>query len=166
MLERRFGTVDTSSCGRLFDAVAALLGVCLENRYEAEAAMELEALAEGAGDPFGFDLAGEEIDLRQTIRELVVARRNGAAPANLAARFHATLAQAIGAACVRVRSGEKLNRVCLSGGSFQNMRLLEETVSRLERAGFEVFWQSAIPPNDGGLSLGQAVVARALVSAG
>jgi hydrogenase maturation protein HypF len=164
MLERRFGTVDTSSCGRLFDAVAALLGVCLENRYEAEAAMELESIAApDDGDPFGFEISDDEIDLRQAIRDLVVARRGGASVESLSSRFHTTLARAIVAACASVRATEHLDRVCLSGGSFQNMRLLEQTVRELDRAGFQVFWQSQIPPNDGGLSLGQAVVARAML---
>jgi hydrogenase maturation protein HypF len=166
MLERRVQTVDTSSCGRLFDAISALLGVCLENRYEAEAAMELEAEAAplpiGIADSFGFELNSEEIDLRQTIRELMAARRHGQPVAQLAARFHDTLARAIAAACGRVRSSEGLGRVCLSGGSFQNTRLLEGTMAELERAGFEVFRHSEIPPNDGGLSLGQAVIACAV----
>jgi hydrogenase maturation protein HypF len=168
MLERRVQTVDTSSCGRLFDAVSALLGVCLENRYEAEAAMELEAEAAAAPataeGSFGFELGAEEIDLRQTIRELIAARRGGQTVARVSARFHNTVAGAIAAACARVRASEGLSRVCLSGGSFQNMRLLEGTVAQLERAGFEVFWHSEIPPNDGGLSLGQAAIAGGLLS--
>ena len=147
--------------------MSAILDICLENRYEAEAAMELEAEAAplpiGSEGVFGFDLNGEEIDLRQAIRELAGARRDGQSAARLAARFHDTLARAIAAACVRVRSGEGLGRVCLSGGSFQNMRLLEAAASELERAGFDVFLHSEIPPNDGGLSLGQAVIACARV---
>jgi hydrogenase maturation protein HypF len=166
MIERGVQTVPTSSCGRLFDAVSALLGVCLENRYEAEAAMELEAAACGDGAAFGFDLHAEVIDLRQTTRELVTALRNGEPVGTLSARFHETLASAIAEACVRVRANDGLDRVCLSGGSFQNVRLLEATVARLERAGFHVYWQSEIPPNDGGLALGQAAIAAAVVTAG
>ena len=165
MIERRVQTVNTSSCGRLFDAVSALLGVCLENRYEAEAAMELEAAAEGGGPHFGFELNGEEIDMRQTIRELMAAQRAGEATATMAARFHGTLARAIAAACIAVRASDGLGRVCLSGGSFQNVRLLEGTIGELERAGFEVYWHSEIPPNDGGISLGQAAIACAVVRA-
>jgi len=165
MIERRVQTVNTSSCGRLFDAVSALLGVCLENRYEAEAAMELEAAAEGGGPHFGFELNGEEIDMRQTIRELMAAQRAGEAATAIAARFHGTLARAIAAACIEVRASDGLRRVCLSGGSFQNMRLLEGTIGELEQAGFEVYWHSEIPPNDGGISLGQAAIASALVRA-
>jgi hydrogenase maturation protein HypF len=83
--------------------------------------------------------------------------------ARLSARFHRTLAGCIIAACERVRAAEQLSRVCLSGGSFQNVRLLEATVEGLERAGFEVFRHSEVPPNDGGVALGQAVVASAVV---
>jgi hydrogenase maturation protein HypF len=163
MIERRVQTVDTSSCGRLFDAVSALLGVCLENRYEAEAAMELEAAAEGEGEPFGFELRGEEIDLRQAIAELVSARRKQEATGILSARFHSTIARAIAAACESVRATDGLRQVCLSGGSFQNVRLLEGTIQELERGGFEVYWHSEIPPNDGGIALGQAAVACARI---
>ena len=167
MIERRVQTVDTSSCGRLFDAVSALLGVCIENRYEAEAAMELEAeaapLAVGAGEPFGFELSGEQIDMRQAIRELMAARGHGQSTAQLAARFHDTLARAVAAACASVRASDGLRRVCLSGGSFQNTRLLEATSAELGRMGFDVYRHEQVPPNDGGLSLGQAAIATALV---
>jgi hydrogenase maturation protein HypF len=156
MLARKVQTVDTSSCGRLFDAVSALLGICLESRYEAQAAIELEAVASEGAPAFGFELRDGEIDLRQAIRELVLAN-----PHDAPARFHHTLADAITAACVDVRRTDALRRVCLSGGSFQNVRLLESTIRGLERAGFEVFWHSEVPPNDGGLALGQAAVAQA-----
>ena len=165
MIERRVQTVQTSSCGRLFDAVSAMLGVCLENHYEAEAAMELEAeAADASGSALGFELNGEEIDLREAIRGLIAAQRRGEAAAVLSARFHTTLARAIASACERVRASDGLNRVCLSGGSFQNVRLLEETVCELEHMGFQVYCHSEIPPNDGGLALGQAVIAAASLS--
>src|SRR5262249_34677315 len=93
-------TVPTSSCGRLFDAVSAILDICLENRYEAEAAMELEAAAcSTASDlgSFGFDLGYEEIDLRQTFRDITAAIRNREPIAEISAKFHSTLAAAIGA---------------------------------------------------------------------
>jgi hydrogenase maturation protein HypF len=164
MIARGIQTVPTSSCGRLFDAVSALLGVCMENRYEAEAAMELEAVAGSLGPgehPFSFELTGDEIDLRQAIREIAAEHRAGYPAANIAARFHATLAEAIGAACSHVRAASGLARVCLSGGSFQNRLLLEATTQTLERTGFNVYLHSEIPPNDGGLAVGQVVVAAA-----
>lgn len=169
MIAGQVQTVSTSSCGRLFDAVSAVLGVCLENRYEAEAAMELEAAAgsvPAGATNFGFDVSGGEIDFRQAFRDLAAARRSGESVPLSSARFHATLAAAIGAACTEVRAAEGLRTVCLSGGSFQNMLLLEQTTALLERSGFHVFFQSQVPCNDGGLSLGQALIANARLLAG
>jgi hydrogenase maturation protein HypF len=166
MIARGVQVVPTSSCGRLFDAVSAILGICLENRYEAEAAMELEAAAASApadAVSFPFDLIGEEIDFRQAFRDVIGAARNGESVPMISARFHATLAKAIGAACAAVRADSGLNTVCLSGGSFQNVRLLQQTLAVLERSGFHVFFHSEVPSNDGGLSLGQALVANARI---
>ena len=157
-------TIPTSSCGRLFDAVSAILDICFENRYEAEAAMELEAAASSAPldlGSFGFDLSDDEIDLRQTFRDITTALRNREAIPAISAKFHSTLARAIDAACRAVRAADGVRVVCLSGGSFQNRRLLEETLEVLERSGFKVFFPLEVPLNDGGLSLGQAVIANA-----
>jgi len=169
MIAGRVQTVRTSSCGRLFDAVSAILGICLENRYEAEAAMELEAAAYSAAADtatFGFDLNQDEIDLRQTIRDVACAVQNGEPVAEISARFHRTLARAIDAACRAVRAADGIRMVCLSGGTFQNMRLLEETVAILQLSGFEVFFPCEVPANDGGLSLGQALIANARIAGG
>lgn len=166
MIAGQVQTVPASSCGRLFDAVSAILDICLKNRYEAEAAMELEAAANCAAPDlggFGFDLSQDQIDLRQTIREVTGALRNGAPVAEISAKFHSTLAKAIDAACRAVRAAEGIRTVCLSGGSFQNMRLLEETLAWLQRSGFEVFFPQEVPANDGGLSLGQAFIANARI---
>ena len=166
MIARQVQTVPTSSCGRLFDAVSAILDICLENRYEAEAAMELEAVAASAPidlRTFGFDLSGDEIDFRQAIGDLAAAVRNGEPVPLTSARFHATLAAAICAACTKLRAADSLRTVCLSGGSFQNIRLLEQTVALLERSGFHVFFHRQVPCNDGGLSLGQALIANARI---
>jgi hydrogenase maturation protein HypF len=162
MIAKSVQTVLTSSCGRLFDAVSAILGVCLDNRYEAEAAMELESISGDDARPYGFDLEESEIDLRQTIRDIVASQRSGDSVSTIASRFHSTMAAAITAACRKVRKASGgLNRVCLSGGSFQNRRLLEGTADQLGAAGFEVYLHAEIPPNDGGISLGQAVIADA-----
>jgi hydrogenase maturation protein HypF len=77
----------------------------------------------------------------------------------IAARFHNTVAEAIVEVCRRVRADEKLNRVCLSGGTFQNMKLLARTLTGLRKLEFEVFTHAQVPPNDGGIALGQAVIA-------
>lgn len=158
MIRTGLHAVDTSSAGRLFDAVAALLNLRLESTFEAQAAMELESIASGEAVPFDFDIDGTRIDLRQTIRDLVAGLRSGIQSGSLAARFHETLAAAIAECCLRIRSSDGLNRVCLSGGTFQNLRLLDSTVRRLESGGFHVYLHAEVPPNDGGLSLGQAVI--------
>jgi hydrogenase maturation protein HypF len=149
----------SNGAGRWFDAVASLLGVAHEISYDGQAAAQLEALA-GAepGEPFEIAIAEGapyEIDLRPTIRELARELRRGAARARLAARFHATLAAAIQVACRRADRGT----VVLSGGCFQNRRLLDESAARLEADGFDVLVHRRVPPNDGGLALGQAAVA-------
>jgi hydrogenase maturation protein HypF len=148
-------TINTSSAGRLFDAVASILGVRMECTFEAQAAIELESLAgDGRARPYGFDIADGEIDFRETIRQIVA----DPSPAPVrSARFHNTVAGAIVEVCRRVG----LKDVCLSGGTFQNMRLLDAAVRGLEASGFRVHLHAEVPPNDGGLALGQAVVANA-----
>lgn len=159
----------SSGAGRLFDAVSALLGICDSADYEGQAAVELEMAAERefpltCGDrhePYSWRGCGEEIDLRPTIREILQDQVAGVPVARIAARFHATVAAAIVESCQRLAAQTGLNRVCLSGGTFQNMRLLEAVVAGLEAAGLHPYWHRQVPPNDGGLSLGQAVVAGA-----
>lgn len=148
-----------SGAGRWFDAVAALLGVAGDISYDGQAAAQLEALA-GAetGDPLELafvDTDPFEIDLRPAIRELVRELRRGTSRALLAARFHTTLAFAIREACRRVGRPA----VALTGGCFQNRRLVEETAALLEADGFDVLLHRRVPPNDGGLALGQAAIA-------
>jgi len=87
----------------------------------------------------------------------------GISPPAVAAMFHNTLAAAVAETCKRIRGETKLNRVCLSGGTFQNVKLLKGTVGKLRSLGFEVFLQSRVPPNDGGIALGQAAIAAQAV---
>ena len=163
MVESGFNTVNTSSCGRLFDAVASLLGLRHTTTFEGQAAIELEMIAqEGVGDHYPFDIEYSEplqIDLRPAIRRIVHDLNSGVARPVIAARFHNTIAAVIVEACERIRSSESLDRVCLSGGTFQNIYLLQHTMEDLRKCGFQVFLHSRVPPNDGGISLGQAVVA-------
>jgi hydrogenase maturation protein HypF len=161
MLARGVNTVETSSCGRLFDAVAAIAGVRLEANYEGQGAMEMEALAVDAAlpveDAYAFDIQNGELDFRETIRNIVRDRNR---PELLSGRFHNTLARAITEVCSRIAASEGIRRVCLSGGTFQNFHLLGRTVDLLRKEGLEVYIHSRVPPNDGGLSLGQAVIAN------
>jgi hydrogenase maturation protein HypF len=155
----------TSSCGRLFDAVAALLGVRSEVNYEAQAAIELEMLARGSSDSRAYSLAISDqtdpwlIDTRPLFDELLRDLRQGVAASTVSRRFHLGLAQVFTEIAVRLRQAAGLDRVCLSGGSFHNVLLLEELLSRLTAEGFQVFSHREVPAGDGGLSLGQAMVA-------
>ena len=161
MLVGRVNTVDTSSCGRLFDAVSAILGIRLETTYEGQAAIELEAVAApGITEPYPYSIDAGIIDYRETIRAIA---RDDSPREVRSARFHNTVSAAIAEACRRMHQRDRLTDVCLSGGTFQNAYLLSHTAQLLRAAGFRVFMHSAVPPNDGGLSLGQAVIASSLL---
>jgi hydrogenase maturation protein HypF len=165
MIEREVNTVPTSSCGRLFDAVAALAGLRHEVTFEGQAAIELEGVVDPAEHGrYGFDIEQGgvlQVDFRPAIGEIVRDLRGGAALSTIAARFHNTLAHTIAAVCLQLRAETGLGRVCLSGGTFQNFALLDRTLPLLRDAGFETFLHRAVPPNDGGIALGQAVIAAA-----
>jgi hydrogenase maturation protein HypF len=166
----------TTSAGRLFDAVAAITGLCLENRFEGEAAMALEAaMGEDAeGDAGGGDeeayLAGDDVvargaalELRTAplIRGVVLDVLRGVEPARVSRRFHHSLAALLAAGCAAVRARRGLDTVALGGGVFQNACLARETARRLERLGFRVLRHRRVPASDNGLALGQAAVAAA-----
>ncbi|UCC49532.1 MAG: carbamoyltransferase HypF [Gemmatimonadota bacterium] len=168
-LETQLNTPLTSSCGRLFDAAAALLGVCREALYEGQPAVELEALADPqVDDMYPFDLLrdgdGWVVDPAATLRALWCDFRAGRSISRVAAAFHNTVAAFTLAVCRAVRDEHSLNRVVLSGGCFQNALLTQRLLEGLVAAEFEVVTHRLVPPNDGGLSLGQAVVAHALTA--
>ena len=155
----------TSSAGRLFDAVSALLGVRDTINYEGQAAVELEQLADpaeraayraGITDGSPFTVSGADL-MAQAVADLAA----GLPRAVIAARFHHGVAGVIEEACARIRADQGLSTVALSGGVFQNLLLLTETVARLKARGFQVLTHAQVPCNDGGISLGQAVVAAA-----
>jgi hydrogenase maturation protein HypF len=157
----------TSSVGRLFDGVAALLGVREHCRYEAQAAIELEQLVTpgAANGPLPWALSVTEgwpwrIDPAPAVRELVrESQRRGVTAAELSGRFHSTVVDIVGSTCEAIRARTGLERVALSGGVFQNELLLRGCHSVLERAGFRVYSHRLVPANDGGVALGQAAVA-------
>ena len=157
---------ETSSGGRLFDAVAALTGLCTHATYDGEAAALLEQACDPATDvPVQADV-GEvdglmEIDPRAVIRWVVDARLAGRPVGEIAAGFHRTLAEAVARACVGLRDRLADGRVVLGGGVFVNDRFTTDLRRRLTDAGFEVFLPREVPVGDGGLALGQAYVAAA-----
>ena len=157
----------SSSAGRLFDAVAAMLGICADRQhYEGQAAMEMEALAvdhmESAGD---YAVASEEANGATVLswgalwEALLEDLGRGAEPGVIAARFHAGLAAALGDTAIRIARSAGTGRIAMSGGVMQNRILAETLHARLTRDGFDVLVQSRVPANDGGLSLGQAAIA-------
>jgi hydrogenase maturation protein HypF len=168
MIAHRVNTIDTSSCGRLFDAVASLVGLRQQINFEGQAAIELETIAaDGVADGYPFALDADNdadtVDFRPAIERIVAEVRAGTPAPVIAARFHNTVAEAIVEVCRRLRTEERLNRVCLSGGTFQNMKLLARTLAGLRRLEFQVFMHAHVPPNDGGIALGQAVVATEIL---
>ena len=159
MLETGVNCPLISSAGRLFDAVAALLGISYRQAFQAEAAMKLEAMA----DPrergiYDYELKDEELSFSPTITALVEDILRGVAPARISAKFHNTLVEAAMQMALEIRKSAKINRVILSGGSFQNRNLSKKISRRLSGQGFEVYLPSAIPVNDQGIALGQLAV--------
>jgi hydrogenase maturation protein HypF len=165
MIERGINSPLTSSCGRLFDAVAALLGVRSKVSYEGQAAIELEALAEQSKDAgaYPYSLVSTEgvtvVDVRPMLRAIIADLAADEPKPAIARRFHATVARAAADVCGKVRAAWGVDRVVLSGGVFQNRLLSEELAGLLEAKGFQVFVHRLVPPNDGGVALGQAAIA-------
>jgi hydrogenase maturation protein HypF len=165
LMEGGFNSPLTSSAGRLFDAVAALVGIRERVNYEAQAAIELEASLEDdsrdASYPFAIqaDNGGWIMDARPLIVALVRDLREGVPRGVISRRFHLGFVDALVRATEMVHGRCGFNQVCLSGGSFQNSFLLEHTSRRLEASGFQVFTHAEVPCGDGGISLGQAMVA-------
>ena len=163
----RTNSPETSSMGRLFDAVSSLLCLRDVTNYEGQAAVELEQIAnEHADHPYSFEFSNGVINAETVIQTIVADLLDGVPPAIISTRFHAGVASLITSIANRIRDEYKLNRVVLSGGVFQNSILVCATLAQLESAGFEVFTHRRVPPNDGGISLGQAAIADARLKHG
>ena len=154
MLEHGINVVPTTSVGRLFDAVACIAGVARQNRFEGQAAMLLENEIGGFRTEEAYPLPGG--DWAPLISAVMADKRAGAAVPLIAARFHNALVEWI--LEVAAHAGPK--QVVLSGGVFQNRYLTERAAAALESRGFVVHTHQRVPPNDGGLSLGQAVMSK------
>jgi len=152
----------TTSAGRLFDAVAALLGFTRPITFEGQAAMWLEHLARGASSAstvFTCRFTGTDIDWRHMLIEIADARRRGTAPADIARAFHRTLARVVAVTTATLAETAGLDTIALSGGVLQNDLLLGDLRDELEDSGLQVLINRVVPPNDGGISLGQAALA-------
>ena len=168
MIEKQVNCVKSTSSGRLFDGVSALLGICMNSSFEGEAAMKLQFAAESFNGPKGFELerklsSGEKglfaISTDELVSELIKRRLKGESQESLAWAFHAGLAQLIAAGAVRCREVTKIGCCALSGGVFQNTLLLKLCCALLEKENFTILHHHLVPPNDGGIALGQAAVA-------
>ena len=159
-LEKRINAPNTSSMGRLFDAISALVGVRQEASYEAQAAIEFENLADPTEMGFyEFGLEGDIIHTKPLLFSLLKDWRKGISLPILSARFHNSVVNLCKDLCQRLRREQIIHTVALSGGVWQNSYLLERTIKELSTCGFEVLYHHQVPTNDGGISLGQAVVA-------
>jgi hydrogenase maturation protein HypF len=154
----------TSSCGRLFDAVGAVLGICGINKYEGQAAAELEARADKTvHNQYGFQIMKDQetwwMDVLPMWPELMADLKQGCSRAGMAQKFHLTLVEMFVTTLIKLRDESGLNRVVLSGGVFHNQILLNNIIKRLAEQEFMVFHHQLVPPGDGGISLGQAMIA-------
>lgn len=167
-LEKKINTVETSSLGRVFDAVAAMVGVGTYNHFEAQLPMALEAIAQsGIEEHYDFELIRKDsemlqIDLRQMIQQLITDIREGISGDIISAKFHNTLAAALLETAEETRKKTKLETVALSGGVFCNRYLTNHLVKLLNKSSFCVLFNRDVPSNDGGISLGQAAIAAKL----
>ncbi|MGD9249961.1 MAG: carbamoyltransferase HypF, partial [Desulfobacterales bacterium] len=167
MGRKRINAPLTSSLGRLFDGVAALLGLRHQVAFEGQAAMELEMTAgDGEAEAYAYhwQVMGDSrrIEVASIIEGVVADLVDGTPAPQISSRFHATLTALFSALCCEIRQASGLDRVVMSGGAFQNVLLSTALANALERQGFEVYTQRLVPPNDGGISLGQAVAAAAM----
>ncbi|KPJ62422.1 MAG: hypothetical protein AMS15_04055 [Planctomycetes bacterium DG_23] len=158
----------TSSLGRLFDAVSALLGICERATFEGQPAMELEgAISKRITDSYDYEIRSEDgqfiVDTRKIIKGVVSDLIGGEEASAIACKFHNTVVNFSLDVCLELREAQGINEVALSGGCFQNEYLSEELVRGLKEKGFVVYEHSQVPPNDGGISLGQAVIAGSLI---
>ena len=160
MLINKINTPETSSTGRLFDAVAALLHVCHDTSFHAEAPMRLESVANPStkkGHPF--TILKEQVSFKPTFEALLANMEKGETLSEMAGQFHQTVVEAVAEVVKKIAEDTGIKKVVLSGGSFQNKILLSKTEKLLRENGFAVYSHQKVPTNDGGIALGQLAVA-------
>ena len=164
-LESKINTPLTSSIGRLFDGVSAIIGVRQTITYEGQAAIELETVADpDERDSYHIEITKEKIiDPGKMLESILKDYQDGISPSRISTRFHNGLAEMVHEMALILRKKYNLNRVALSGGVWQNMTLLHKTENHLSKSGFEVLLHQKVPPNDGGLSLGQVVIGQSIL---
>lgn len=171
MINQKVNSPLTSSAGRLFDAVASLIGLRDEINYEGQAAIELEQIIEEKIESiYNYQVKKDGkgifiIDPKKIIQGIVADLKDRVSQRIISAKFHNTLADIIVTVCNNISNQTGLNEVALSGGVFQNIFLLEKAVDRLSKQGFKVYTHQKVPTNDGGICLGQAVIASSRIGA-
>lgn len=164
-LEHHINTPLTSSMGRLFDAVSSLLGICQVNTFEGQAAIEMEGLADPLEkDYYAFDVKEDQIIPAPLLYQIVRDWRAGTPRPTIAARFHNSIVQLVAELCCRIRNDTGYTVVALSGGVWQNRYILTRAIRELKRKKFTVLMHRRVPSNDGGVALGQALIANALLT--
>ncbi len=162
MIDRKINTPLASSCGRLFDAVSAILNICLKNSYEGQAAIEMSELAPRVFyrlEPYDYEITGDIIGITPLVRAVVNDYYLGkVSKTTIVKKFHDTIIAMLLECALRVRTKSGINRVVLSGGSWHNSYLLSAVTRLFKDNGFKVFVHGKVPPGDGGISLGQALV--------
>jgi hydrogenase maturation protein HypF len=164
MTDKGINSPMTSSMGRLFDAVSALVGIRKEIYYEGQAAIELEMAADADEGVYSFDLKDVEdktlILLEPIFKGIISDLKRHVSVESISSKFHNTVAEIVLNMCLKIRKTNGLDRVALSGGVFQNRLLLENAYVLLDKNNFKVFTQHRVPPNDGGIALGQVIIAN------
>ena len=159
MLKQKLNSPLTSGAGRLFDAMAALLNLCTHSKFHAEAPMRLEnAILQGVKDSYPFS-TDRTIAFDETFRSVLEDIQAGKSAGLISAKFHNTIIDVIEKVVKKIHQETGLNKVVLSGGTFQNRYLLQNLEPRLKKSGFDVYAQNSIPSNDGGIALGQLLIA-------
>ncbi|MCK5242349.1 carbamoyltransferase HypF [bacterium] len=166
MLEQKAHSPLTSSAGRLFDVVAAIMGLCDTVTYEGQAAIRLQSLVDTsvhAHYPYALELEPEAtvLSFAPMIKKIIADIQAGRPLSQIATKFHNTLVTALAVECEQIRTETGLSKVVLSGGVFQNDFLLRQLTKRLRQQGFAVYSHHLVPPNDGGVSVGQAAIGLA-----
>ncbi|WP_434578318.1 carbamoyltransferase HypF [Thermoanaerobacterium thermosaccharolyticum] len=162
-MDRKMNAPLVSSIGRFFDAVTSLIGLEDVVKYEGQAAMELESIIESDLSHYDYSISnvdGYIVDTSNILRQVYSDYLKGISKGIISARFHNTIVEFTVDIALRLRENYKINKVVLSGGSFQNKYLLENITDKLLREGFSVYSNSMVPCNDGGIALGQAVIAN------
>jgi len=160
MLDRGINTFVTSSCGRLFDAAASLICDINKVSYEGEAPIYLEYIADkSVKEKYNYIIENNIVDPLLIMSEILMDKVNKVSPGVMSAKFHNTVVDFTVEMCVKLRNETQIHKVVLSGGVFQNMLLLNRVYDKLAKAGFLVYTHSKVPTNDGGISLGQAILA-------